>query len=223
MLVAQSVLPFQARASHVEIDGAPEEEAEVSSSHDSKATDTKVEQQHASRSRQQDQQEGNLTVSTRSGKDITEDNNVDKSDTSTSAVVRGLVQDIMTKAAAEAKGVAAETKEAEKLAASAAKSPKPKDEVALKKGNTGKSVTMVTFSTFQVRSALVSRDISRSCRAHLVDAPVGSPVEQSAYGKLCVPTQEAFFVIFAFRDFDLAMLRSNQGYRGDPRSRCSCS
>lgn len=43
----------------------------------------------------------------------------------------------MTKAAAEAKGVAAETKEAEKLAASAAKSPKPKDEVALKKGDTG--------------------------------------------------------------------------------------
>lgn len=44
----------------------------------------------------------------------------------------------MTKAAAEAKGVAAETKEAEKLAASAVKSPKPKDEVALKKGDTGK-------------------------------------------------------------------------------------
>ena len=43
----------------------------------------------------------------------------------------------MTKAAAEAKGVAAETKEAEKLAASSAKSPKPKDEVALKKGDTG--------------------------------------------------------------------------------------
>lgn len=43
----------------------------------------------------------------------------------------------MTKAAAEAKGVATETKEAEKLAASSAKSPKPKDEVALKKGDTG--------------------------------------------------------------------------------------
>ena len=43
----------------------------------------------------------------------------------------------MTKAAAEAKGAAAETKEAEKLAASAAKSPKPKDEIALKKGTTG--------------------------------------------------------------------------------------
>lgn len=43
----------------------------------------------------------------------------------------------MTKAAAEAKGVAAETKEAEKLAASAAKTPKPKDEVALKKGDAG--------------------------------------------------------------------------------------
>ena len=43
----------------------------------------------------------------------------------------------MTKAAAEAKGAAAEPKEAEKLAASAAKSPKPKDEVALKKGTTG--------------------------------------------------------------------------------------
>ena len=43
----------------------------------------------------------------------------------------------MTKAASEAKGVAAETKEAEKLAAAAAKSPKPKDEVALKKGDAG--------------------------------------------------------------------------------------
>ena len=43
----------------------------------------------------------------------------------------------MTKAASEAKEVAAETKEAEKLAASAAKSPKPKDEVALKKGDAG--------------------------------------------------------------------------------------
>ena len=43
----------------------------------------------------------------------------------------------MTKAASEAKGVAAETKEAEKLAASAAKSAKPKDEVALKKGGAG--------------------------------------------------------------------------------------
>ena len=56
---------------------------------------------------------------------------------SDTTVVRSLVHDIMTKAAAETKGAAAETKEAEKLAASAAKSPKPKDEVALKKGDTG--------------------------------------------------------------------------------------
>ncbi len=60
-------------------------------------------------------------------------------DTADTDFVKSLVHDIMTKAAAEAKGASAETKEAEKLAASAAKSPKPKDEVALKKGTTGKS------------------------------------------------------------------------------------
>lgn len=69
-------------------------------------------------------------------------NNSDKSepDISGPAYVKHLVQDIMTKAAAaEAKGASAETKEAEKLAADAAKSPKPKDEIALKKGSTGQA------------------------------------------------------------------------------------
>lgn len=75
-------------------------------------------------------------MSTKSSTSISEDP-CDKPGTSDSAVVHKLVHDIMTKAASEAKGVAAETKEAEKLAASAAKSPKPKDEVALKKGDAG--------------------------------------------------------------------------------------
>ena len=60
----------------------------------------------------------------------------------------------MTKAAAETKGVAAETKEAEKLAASAAKSPKPKDEVALKKGDTGKGVPTTPFRSLCSRSII---------------------------------------------------------------------
>ena len=54
-------------------------------------------------------------------------------------LVADLVRGIMTKAAAESKTVAAETKEAEKLAASAAKGPTPKDDVALKKGSTGET------------------------------------------------------------------------------------
>ena len=55
-------------------------------------------------------------------------------------LVADLVQGIMTKAAAESKNVAAETKEAEKLAADAAKGPTPKDDLALKKGSTGEAV-----------------------------------------------------------------------------------
>ena len=71
----------------------------------------------------------------------------------------------MTKAAAETKGVAAETKEAEKLAASAAKSPKPKDEVALKKGDTGKAVPTAPFLRF------ISRSISCPGGLQIVQCP----------------------------------------------------
>lgn len=59
--------------------------------------------------------------------------------TSDSDLVASLVRDIMTKAAADSKGLAAETKEAEKLAADAAKAPTPKDDVALKKGTAGEA------------------------------------------------------------------------------------
>lgn len=90
--------------------------------------------QHTSRSRQNP--EGTRTVSTNPFTPSPEDP-CGKPGTSDSAFVHKLVHDIMTKAASEAKGVAAETKEAEKLAAAAAKSPKPKDEVALKKGDAG--------------------------------------------------------------------------------------
>ena len=108
-------------------------EADASST-DLDSTDSKH-LQHTSRSRQNP--EGTRTVSTKSSNLSSKDSFSDKPGISDSAVVHSLVHDIMTKAAAEAKGVAAETKEAEKLAASAAKSPKPKDEVALKKGDTG--------------------------------------------------------------------------------------
>ena len=77
-------------------------------------------------------------MSTSSTTTSSKDSSSVKPGTSDSTVVHSLVYDIMTKAAAEAKGAAAETKEAEKLAASAAKSPIPKDEVALKKGDAGK-------------------------------------------------------------------------------------
>ncbi|KAL3138028.1 hypothetical protein ABBQ38_005262 [Trebouxia sp. C0009 RCD-2024] len=111
--------------------GDYEEEADASSCQ----AESKLEHD-ASRS-QQDRQEGNHTVWTSSSEPSPNDYSSEKHGTSDSAVVHSLLHDIMTKAAAEAKGVATETKEAEKLAASSAKSPKPKDEVALKKGDTG--------------------------------------------------------------------------------------
>ena len=92
--------------------------------------------QPTSRSRQD--LEGTRSVSIGSSSPSFKDSS-DQPSSSDFAVVHSLVHDIMTKAASEAKGVAAETKEAEKLAASAAKSPKPKDEVALKKGDAGKN------------------------------------------------------------------------------------
>ena len=95
---------------------------------------------------QEDRQEGNQSVSTRSAETTADDSKHQSADTTDFAFVKRLVHDIMTKAAAEAKGAAAETKEAEKLAASTAKTPKPKDEVALKKGTTGKTRFVSAFS-----------------------------------------------------------------------------
>ena len=74
---------------------------------------------------------------TSSSEPSSNDSSSEQLGTSDSVAAQDPLHDIMTKAAAEAKGVAAETKQAEKLAASSAKSPKPKDEVALKKGDTG--------------------------------------------------------------------------------------
>ena len=69
----------------------------------------------------------------------------------------------MTKAASEAKGVAAETKEAEKLAASAAKSPKPKDEVALKKGDAGNRAGTHLWVAVEPDLSGLCEDLSSSC------------------------------------------------------------
>ncbi|DBA78953.1 TPA: hypothetical protein ACH3X1_008826 [Trebouxia sp. C0004] len=102
--------------------GAPESKADLTS---------------RSRQQAQDHVEGNHSLSSGAEHSSQNESNPRESNTSESDFVRSLVHDIMTKAAAEAKGASAATKEAEKLAADAAKSPKPKDEVALKKGTTG--------------------------------------------------------------------------------------
>lgn len=102
------------------------------------AAESKADFTH-SRSRQQaqDHEEGNHSLSSGAEHSSADESERRESNTSEADFVRSLVHDIMTKAAAETKGASAETKEAEKLAADAAKSPKPKDEVALKKGTTG--------------------------------------------------------------------------------------
>ena len=105
----------------------------------SKAGESKGDLTSRSRQQAEDHQEGKDSVSSGSTQTTSNDTDSLVGDTADTDFVKSLVHDIMTKAAAEAKGASAETKEAEKLAASAAKSPKPKDEVALKKGTTGKS------------------------------------------------------------------------------------
>lgn len=102
------------------------------------AAESKADFTH-SRSRQQaqDHEEGNHSLSSGAEHSSADESERREFNTSEADFVRSLVHDIMTKAAAETKGASAETKEAEKLAADAAKSPKPKDEVALKKGTTG--------------------------------------------------------------------------------------
>jgi len=120
-------------ASHVQASEPDQEQAESARG----ATESK-EGDLTSRSRQQ-AQEGKHSLSSGAEHSSPVESKPRESNTSDTDFVRRLVYDIMTKAAAEAKGASAETKEAEKLAADAAKSPKPKDEVALKKGSTGKA------------------------------------------------------------------------------------
>jgi hypothetical protein len=123
-------------ASHVQASEPDQEQAESARG----ATESK-ERDLTSRSRQQaqDHKEGSNSLSSGAEHSSPDESKPRESNTSETDFVRRLVHDIMTKAAAEAKGASAETKEAEKLAADAAKSPKPKDEVALKKGTTGKA------------------------------------------------------------------------------------
>ena len=102
-------------------------------------TESKAHLSSRSRQQAQDHGEGNHNLSRGAEHSSPGASEPRQSHTSESDFVRSLVHDIMTKAAAETKGASAETKEAEKLAADAAKSPKPKDEVALKKGTTGKA------------------------------------------------------------------------------------
>ena len=165
----------------LQVSRAPEAEVEVSPSQNSEA-DSKEDLQHASRSRQQYLQEGNHNVSSSSAQQSPVNAERGKSDTSGSDFVKQLVHDIMTKAAAEAKGVAAETKEAEKLAADAVKSPKPKDEVALKKGTAGGAIA----TAFAQRSWLDLPGDSPafgSSTAHLSkDKQAYSDVHTVAYG-----------------------------------------
>ena len=120
-------------ASHVQASEPDQEQAESARG----ATESK-EGDLTSSSRQQ-AQEGKHSLSSGADHSSPVESQLRESNTSETDFVRRLVHGIMTKAAAEAKGASAETKEAEKLAADAAKSPKPKDEVALKKGTTGKA------------------------------------------------------------------------------------
>lgn len=111
---------------------------QVNSAPDTKAAESKPSSPtRSAQSHQDHRSEGNYTVPGSSAQSRSENGSQQQHDTSDVDFVKALVSRIMTKATAEAKGVAAETKEAEKLAASAAKSPKPKDEIALKKGTTG--------------------------------------------------------------------------------------
>ena len=109
-----------------------EEDQKPSSEQTDSADDTKVSESKSSartRSSQGDQDhrsEGNHTVPDTPTQSGLEDSSQQQQESSDASVVRDIVHSIMTKAAAEAKGAAAETKEAEKLAASAAKSPKTK-------------------------------------------------------------------------------------------------
>ena len=88
----------------------------------------------------------------RSVTDSSSQESVRSQSSSDSELVSSLVRAIMTKAAADSKSLAAETKEAEKLAADAAKAPTPKDDVALKKGATGEARLYITNLAFIARS-----------------------------------------------------------------------
>lgn len=131
-----SSLKFPVQASEDAADSEPEScEAESASSEQLQISASKPEQESRSRHEASDHREGSRSVSTSpSQTSQAEHPNLSRAD---SHLVADLVKAIMTKAAADSKNVAAETKEAEKLAASAAKSPTPKDDVALKKGSTG--------------------------------------------------------------------------------------
>ena len=130
------------------------EDDSAGDSNDDSETDSKQESHTRSRQQTQDHQEGNHSDSSSCRDPSSENSSKHKPDTADSIFVKTLVYDIMTKAAAEATGTAAETKEAEKLAASAAKNPKPKDEVALKKGTTGEAATVSVL-------VLLTLDLSR--------------------------------------------------------------
>lgn len=156
-------------ASHVQAGEPDQEQAESARG----ATESKADRTSRSRQQAQDHEEGNHGLSSGAEHSSPDESNPRESNTSESDFVRSLVHDIMTKAAAEAKGASAETKEAEKLAADAAKSPKPKDEVALKKGTTGKA--HLGSGVFALLWILPSQAIGCS------DRVLPSPLEFSAH------------------------------------------
>ena len=118
-------------------DSQSECEAESASFEQFEISASKAEPESRSGHEASDRREGSHSV-THNFSQSSQDSQNDRAKAD-SELASDLVRAIMTKAAADTKNVAAETKEAEKLAASAAKGPTPKDDVALKKGSTGEA------------------------------------------------------------------------------------